>query len=680
MTFTLKARGDGDLKHRYRPQRLDELAPTAALTRLQRMAKEPKSQVYLFEGPSGTGKCLGLGTPVLMADGAVKPVEQVKAGDKLMDPDGELRSVLSTTTGRGPLFRIDPIKGEPWVCNDVHVMTLVHSNRGCVIDIPLNDYIRSSRNFKNLHKLFSVGVKSFDQEPAVPAVHPYFLGVWFGDGTKELVELAGGERKLASVAISKPDPEIRQLCTDVATQWNLGVNNTAKNTPDKCPTYQITGGQAGGRDNPLLTAIRTLVGSSLEVPDRIIRGSRETRLEFLAGFLDTDAELSCNCFFITQKREDWAKAVWRIARSLGFCATIKPRQSRDQNGTEGTYFVVAISGDVNRIPTRIPRKQAKPRRQKKVATRTGFAVTPIGDGDYYGFTLDGDGRFLLGDFTVTHNTSAARIIARASICEAQDDKPCMTCGPCRNMENSVDFIELNIADLRKIDDIREIIEGMRFMPMTLNRKIYIFDEVHQLTDSSQQVLLKTFEEPNPGLLIFMCTTQTKGLDKALLDRAEKVSFKSLTPEAAIEIVDQVVKAAGREVSKEIRGQLIDNCDGSARALLNNVQAYLDGGFDPETIVEEDGGADVKELALALVAGDWPKTADILKRPAVKAKPEGIRIAVESFVRAMVLNSNTINVRAVAALTTLVGTVSTEPGVSQYNRFVFKCVKACQSKA
>jgi DNA polymerase III gamma/tau subunit len=220
---------------------------------------------------------------------------------------------------------------------------------------------------------------------------------------------------------------------------------------------------------------------------------------------------------------------------------------------------------------------------------------------------------------------------------------------------------------------------MRFMPMQLKRKIYIFDEVHQLTQDSQQVLLKTFEEPNEGLLIFMCTTQTNGLDKALLDRAEKVSFKSLSDEAAILIVDQVVKAAGREVSKEIRGQLIDGCDGSARALLNNVQAYLDGGFDPVTVTEEEGGADVKELALALVAGDWGKTADILKRPAVKAKPEGIRIAVESFVRAMVLNSNTINVRAVAALTTLVGTVSTEPGISQYNRFVFKCVKACQNK-
>src|SRR6202030_113517 len=64
-----------------------------------------------------------------------------------------------------------------------------------------------------------------------------------------------------------------------------------------------------------------------------------------------------------------------------------------------------ISGNTDQIPTRLPRKKAPPRQQKKVATRTGFSTHPLGEGPYYGFTLDGDGRFLLGDFTVTHNSS-----------------------------------------------------------------------------------------------------------------------------------------------------------------------------------------------------------------------------------------------------------------------------------
>ena len=62
---------------------------------------------------------------------------------------------------------------------------------------------------------------------------------------------------------------------------------------------------------------------------------------------------------------------------------------------------------MSEIPSRIPRKRVAPRQQKKDVLRTGFSVESLGDDDYYGFTLDGDGQFLLGDFTVTHNTEMA---------------------------------------------------------------------------------------------------------------------------------------------------------------------------------------------------------------------------------------------------------------------------------
>lgn len=279
----------------------------------------------------------------------------------------------------------------------------------------------------------------------------------------------------------------------------------------------------------------------------------------------------------------------------------------------------------------------------------------------------------------TGKTTCARIIARASVCEAEADKPCLKCSACTTMDTSADFMELNIADLRKIDDIRDIIEGMRYMPMQLKRKIYIFDEVHQLTKDSQQILLKTFEEPKAGLLIFMCTTETKGLDKALLDRAEKVSFKPIDAASAVEIVNQVASQVGRTVDKKTVGQLFESCDGSARALLNCLQAHFDGGFEPLSTEDEEAGPDVTELAKALVEQSWPKVSEVLKRPSVKSKPEGIRIAVESYLRAMLLGKAGIDVKVVNALTTMVGTLTTEPSASQYNRLVYKCVKACQLK-
>lgn len=278
-------------------------------------------------------------------------------------------------------------------------------------------------------------------------------------------------------------------------------------------------------------------------------------------------------------------------------------------------------------------------------------------------------------------TSCARIVARASVCEAGTNQPCLKCRPCKEMEASADFLELNIADLRKIDDIRDIIAGMRFKPMSLSRKIYILDEVHQLTPDAQQVLLKTFEEPQPGLLIIMCTTQTKGLDKALIHRAERVAFKALDKASANQIIDQMLNATGREtgIDQTIRSELYESSEGSVRALLNNIQAFLDGGFDPVSAADEAANPDVLDLAKALLSGNWSATAEILKRPSIKTKAEATRIGVENYVRGAVLGSPYIDLKSVHVLNCLVGTVSVEPGISQYNRFVFKCVKACQGK-
>jgi len=358
-----------------------------------------QASVYSAVDHPGDGKCLGLGTPVLMADGRVLPVEQIATGDRLMGPDGKSRTVLSTNVGRGPLYRIDPIKGEPWVCNDVHMLTLVDTDTDKTIDIPLDKWLSSAPYFQSRHKQFSVGIDSFEDAPgSTGLIDQYFLGVWFGDGSKS-VRMVGDGTAIRGVEVSKPDKEILAICQEMAATWELQVKVS---DTDRCPRYSIVAER--GQDNRLLRALRDAVGVTVEVPDSILRGSRRERLAFLAGFLDTDGNLHHNCFTLTQKRESWARAVCHVARSLGFCSTITTRTAKDQHGVAGTYFVVSISGDVDQIPTRIERKKAEPRQQKKIATRTGFAVTEIGEGDYYGFTLTGDGRFLLGDFTVTHNT------------------------------------------------------------------------------------------------------------------------------------------------------------------------------------------------------------------------------------------------------------------------------------
>lgn len=364
----------------------------------------PTKVLLLLEGAQGSGKCLGAGTRVILANGDTIPVELVKTGDQLIGPDGKPRNVLSTIVGNGPLYRINPVKGDPWICNDAHILTLKNSDTDNIEDIPLSTFLDMKPWRQNRWKQFNVGVDDFAISEPRP-IDPYFLGLWFGDGTKSLNE----NGILTGVAISKPDPEVLAICKNIANIWDLKVTTTL--SYNNCPTHRLI--STAWHSNKLLDAIRNIVGPSINIPKAYACAPRNERLAFLAGFLDADAEYNQG-FIITQKREDWAKAIWWIARSLGFFSTIRTRQAgyKRQDGTEfiGTYWVVGINGNLDQIPTKIPRKQAKARQQIKDATRTGLTVEPIGSGNYYGFTLDGDGRFLLGDFTVTHNTTGIQLL------------------------------------------------------------------------------------------------------------------------------------------------------------------------------------------------------------------------------------------------------------------------------
>lgn len=347
----------------------------------------------LLLGSPGASKCLGRGTPVLMADGQIKKVEDVQVGDFLMGPDSKPRRVLETCSGTDQLFLIRPKKGEPWVCNAPHILTLVHSVTDEIIDIPLNEYLSLEPWRREKLKLFHQAV-DFPLQEKLP-IDPYFLAVWFGDGTKTLRSNGG----LAGVQISKPDKEIEDLCRETAAKYGLEVS-VSQGSQNTCPTWKIVG-KIGPGGNPFLDLLRTVVGPDANIPRQYLTASREDRQAFLAGFIDTDGSVANKCVRITQKRKDYIEALAFIARSLGFRALESSFEIKDY----GTYYALSLSGDFSTLPIRIKRKQCTARKQKKNALRTQFQAESIGEGEYFGFELDGDGRFLLGDFTVTHNTT-----------------------------------------------------------------------------------------------------------------------------------------------------------------------------------------------------------------------------------------------------------------------------------
>ncbi len=363
--------------------------------------------------PTGGGKCLGKGTDILMYDGNIKKVEDLKVGDLLMGPDSKPRRILGTTTGIEELYRIVPVKGNPYVVNESHILSLkitgmgkskivtggngVRYSCGGIADICVSDYLRSSKTFRHVAKGWRAGV-DFPEGEKLPAnLPPYFLGIWLGDGSSY------------STVIHNPDAEILREMEMFARAKNMKVWTEES----RCREIHIRGKRYGERNIIRRELLRFKLLQNKHIPHIYKTASRFDRLELLAGLIDSDGSIENNVVDWISKSKIIAEDCAFVARSLGFAAYVHPCVKTTQNGYSDTYYRICISGDLSRIPTRIRRKKCEKRRQKKNVLHTGISVEAIGIGEYFGFEIDGDGRFLLGDFTVTHNTvCAAEILKR----------------------------------------------------------------------------------------------------------------------------------------------------------------------------------------------------------------------------------------------------------------------------
>lgn len=372
------------------------------------------NRAVLYVAPTGSGKCLGKGTPILMWDGHVRAVEHIKTGDILMGPDSRPRGVISTCIGHGLLYRVTPIKGEPYIVNEDHILCLQPTRKRIVprypseehsdniVEITVRDYVGKTKWFKHLHK----GVRtsaSFGEWSEPLKISPYFLGLWLGDG------LSRGS------AVCNVDREITDYLYEYADE--LGMTVRKECSGDRPPIFHIVENDRakGPGNNRLLQALRHYsLFNHKHIPLRFKTGSEDERLDVLAGIIDSDGHLGMRGDFeLTLKNEELFSDVLFLARSLGFsCYKSEVQKTCGNNGVIGTYFRCNINGPLERIPCRVTRKRAPARRQKKNVLVTGIKVEPIGHGDYFGFELAGpDGRFLLGDFTITHNTVLFTYIA-----------------------------------------------------------------------------------------------------------------------------------------------------------------------------------------------------------------------------------------------------------------------------
>lgn len=408
--------------------------------------KPPKG--VLLHGAPGTGKCFAKDTPILMFDGSVKLVQDIKVGDELMGDDSKLRNVSSLANGKETMYKIEQGNSYlDYVVNESHILSLKMSANKIVkmkknkvqgsyfdtvqlkyinkyynpkeyggieeakkiareylsninidnkLDIEIKDYLKLPKHIREKLKGYSVGVE-FNTKSL--EIDPYFLGLWLGDGHSDAPMISTNDDEIVQYLIkeycdyniNKVGPYEYSICTK-----NKGYANS-----NKVRNFL--------RDNNLL--------NNKHIPTDYKINSRINRLKLLAGIIDTDGNYrdKDKCYYILQKNDILSNDIVFLSRSLGFrTTTFKVKKSCTYKGEkkEGIYNSITISGEnINEIPCILPRKIAVKNTPNKDNLRRAIKITKLEEGEYYGFEIDGNRRFLLNDFTVVHNTQIARAVA-----------------------------------------------------------------------------------------------------------------------------------------------------------------------------------------------------------------------------------------------------------------------------
>ncbi|MFQ5466160.1 MAG: DNA polymerase III subunit gamma/tau [Thermodesulfobacteriota bacterium] len=219
-------------------------------------------------------------------------------------------------------------------------------------------------------------------------------------------------------------------------------------------------------------------------------------------------------------------------------------------------------------------------------------------------------------------TTAARILAKCLNCEkGPTPEPCNSCDSCRSIASgtSVDVFEIDGASNTSVDNVRELRESVRYVPAGGRYKVYIIDEVHMLSTSAFNALLKTLEEPPPHAVFIFATTEVHKIPATILSRCQRFDFKRIPTAEIYGRLKEIMEKEGIGYEEGALVSIAREADGSlrdAQSLLDQVVAYSGGEVRAADVASSLGLMDrtiLTGLLAAVVGGDSGECLNIVEK-------------------------------------------------------------------
>ena len=234
--------------------------------------------------------------------------------------------------------------------------------------------------------------------------------------------------------------------------------------------------------------------------------------------------------------------------------------------------------------------------------------------------------FVLTGVRGVGKTTTARIIAKGLNCIGPDGTggptvtPCGVCDACRSIteDRHVDVMEMDAASRTGVDDIREIIEGVRYKPVSARYKVYIIDEVHMLSRNAFNALLKTLEEPPEHVKFIFATTEIRKVPVTVLSRCQRFDLRRFDISELMTLFGTICGKEGVAADEEALALISRAADGSARdglSILDQAMALADGKITASQVQDMLGLADralVFDLFESMMGGKIAEALEIVR--------------------------------------------------------------------